>query len=65
MHKKIKKLREDKGMMQIDLAKVVGVSPAAVNQWEAGTKKPELAKLVILADFFQVSVDYLLGRDVG
>ena len=52
-------------MMQTDLARIVGVSAAAVNQWESGAKKPELSKLVILADFFHVSVDYLLGRNDG
>lgn len=65
MHRKIKQLREAKGMTQVDLAKDIGVSAAAVNQWEAGTKKPELTKLVLLADLFHVSVDYLLGREAG
>lgn len=65
MHRKIKQLREANGMMQTDLARAIGVSAAAVSQWEAGTKTPDLPKLVRLADLFHVSVDYLLGREAG
>lgn len=62
MHKKIRKLREEQGMTQRDVAQRLCVNPSAVNRWESGEKRPDLVNLVKLADLFDVSLDYLLGR---
>lgn len=62
MNKKIRQLREASGLSQKELAAKMGVNPSAVNRWESGEKNPELTNLVRLADLFEVSVDYLLGR---
>lgn len=62
MNKKIKQLREAHGLSQRELANRIGVNASAVNRWESGEKKPELTNLVRLADVFEVTLDYLLGR---
>lgn len=58
----IKNLRESRSLTQAELAKKLGVTRAAVNAWEMGISTPSTAYLVELADFFGVSVDYLLGQ---
>jgi transcriptional regulator with XRE-family HTH domain len=49
-------------MTQKQLAEKVGVIRQAVGNWEAGWRMPDAETLCLLADFFNVSVDYLLGR---
>lgn len=62
MNKKIKQLREAQGLTQKDVADRLGVYPSAVTRWESGEKRPDLVNLVKLADMFDVSLDYLMGR---
>ena len=62
MNKKIKLLREAQGLTQKDVADRLGVYPSAVTRWESGEKRPDLVNLVKLADMFDVSLDYLMGR---
>lgn len=59
---RLKELREDKGLSQGKLGKQIGVAQSTVGMWENGTNKPENSKLVALANFFNVSTDYLLGK---
>ena len=59
----LKPFRERKGITQAELAKVLGLTPKAVNFYELGQREPTLANLVRMADYFGVSVDSLLGRD--
>lgn len=55
-------LRKAHGLSQEDLARLVGVSKGAVQQWEAGTSVPRGTHLAIIGETFQGwSVDYLLG----
>lgn len=49
-------------LTQEELADKLGVSPATVRQWEAGTTKPSAANLLAMSDMFGCSVDYLLQR---
>ncbi len=58
----IRVLRKEKGITQEQLSEVMGVSVAAVSKWETGQTAPELSALTILADYFEVSVDCLLGH---
>jgi len=58
----IKILRVEKNLSQGELAKQVNVSQTAVSQWEIGKTNPDKNSTNLLADFFGVSVDYLLGR---
>lgn len=55
-------LRQDRGLTQKELGKVLSVSTGTISNYENGVHYPDLEKLVQLADYFQVSTDYLLGR---
>lgn len=59
----IRKMRKEKGLTQEQLADIMGVSTASVSKWETGASFPEISILCQLADFFNVSVDFLLGRE--
>lgn len=56
--------RKQRGLTQEQLAEVFGVSTGAVYKWEAGLSVPELELLVRMADFFDTSVDALLGYEL-
>lgn len=58
----IKKLRRERGVTQSELADAVGVSVQAVSKWECGGT-PDVALLPAIADYFEVSIDILFGRD--
>ena len=60
--KRIKELRKKKGLTQKDLALYLGVSDRAVGYYENEQRTPPPDILQKIADFFNVSVDYLLGR---
>lgn len=60
----VKKLRREKGLTQEQLAEVFGVTVGAVHKWEAGLSVPELTLMMEIADFFDVSLDTLVGFDV-
>lgn len=55
-------LRKEKKITQVELAKALSVSQAAVGNWELGKREPDNDTLSRIADFFHVTVDYLLGR---
>ncbi|ADH59838.1 transcriptional regulator, XRE family [Thermoanaerobacter mathranii subsp. mathranii str. A3] len=59
---RIKELRKKKGVTQKELALYLGVSDRAVGYYESGQRTPPPDILQKIADFFNVSVDYLLGR---
>lgn len=60
----IRELRKARGLKQEQLAEAMGVSAASVSKWETGQSVPELTVLIDLADFFQVSVDTLVGHSL-
>uniref|UniRef100_UPI003FEDFB95 helix-turn-helix transcriptional regulator n=1 Tax=Candidatus Fimenecus sp. TaxID=3022888 RepID=UPI003FEDFB95 len=63
--KQLKCLRNKKHLSQAQLAKKIGVSSSTVAMWEIGEREPKNYKtLEIIADFFNVSLDYLIDRDV-
>lgn len=55
-------LRKDKGLSQIALAKEIDVSTRVYQTYEYGSSEPGMSRLVRIADFFDVSLDYLTGR---
>lgn len=61
--KRIKELREEKGVTQSAVAKAVGVDRRAVIFWEQGVNEPKATYIANLARYFEVSADYLLGID--
>ena len=64
INENIKQCRKDRGLTQEQLAEALGVTAGAVHKWENALSLPEIAMLVEIADFFEVSVDYLLGYSV-
>lgn len=59
---RLKKLRKDTGLTQVDVASKLGISQQAYASWERGIKKPTPENLVKLSKILYVSVDYLLGN---
>lgn len=54
-------LRTDKGISQRALAKEINISQVAISQWENRENEPTMQSLIKLAQYFNVSVDYLVG----
>ena len=64
---RLKELREEKEILQRDLSRALNRTRACVSSWEQGKTEPSIEDLVKMADLFNVSVDYLIGRsdDIG
>ena len=62
--KRLKKLRIGKDMTQQQLADYLHVSPGSIGMWEHDRREPDIDMLVKLADFYQVTLDYLVGREI-
>lgn len=57
----LKFLRLERGMGQVELAKDLGVSKGTISLWENGLREPSMSSLITLANYFGVTVDYLVG----
>ena len=62
MKNRIKALREDLDLRQSDLAQAVGIDQRTISNYETGKTNPDSEALIRLADFFNVTIDYLVGR---
>lgn len=60
---KIKKYREMKNIRQSEIADLIGVSPATISKYEAGTLEPNIESIKKLSELFEVSIDELLKDD--
>lgn len=60
---RLKKLRKENKITMRELGGVLGLSETAIYYYETGKREPDQATLKKLADYFNVSVDYLLGRE--
>lgn len=60
---KIKELRTAHGLTQVEFAKKLSVSKQAVSNWENNNIQPSIDMLIKIADYFDVTTDYLLGRN--
>lgn len=60
---RLKELRAKKNVMQSTLANQCGLSVRQIIRYEQGISEPTLSVLIALADFFDVSLDYLVGRE--
>ena len=60
--KKLRSLREEKRLSQVELSKKLNVTSQALSQYELGKRIPDAEMIIRIADFFDVSVDYLLDR---
>ena len=55
-------LREEANLTQKQFAEAVKISNSTINRYETGIREPDYDTLILFADFFKVSTDYLLGR---
>lgn len=61
--KRLKELRLSKSLLQEDIGNYLGISSQSVSKWENGLSEPDIETQKKLADYFNVSLDYLLGRE--
>lgn len=59
---RLKELRIYRNLTQKEIADSIGMAPVAYQRYEYGTREPAYQKLIALADYFDVSLDYLVGR---
>ena len=62
MYRRIRELREDRDLTQKQIAQLLGMSQTGYSKYETGENDIPTAVLIKLADFYQTSADYLLGR---
>lgn len=60
---RLRALRKGKRINQSTLGKILGVSKVSVSGYENGTREPDITSLIKLADYFNVTVDYLINRN--
>lgn len=60
-HLRLKQLRQKKKLTQGELANILGLKPTTISNYESNRNEPSFDKLIALADYFDVSSDYLLG----
>ena len=58
----VEKLKAERNILQKDVAKGIGISLRAYQRYEHGEREPSMSTLIALADYFDVSLDYLTGR---
>ena len=58
---RLKELRLENNVSQVQIAKLLNMSKMAISHWEKGNSEPSIEQLKILAKYFDVSVDYLIG----
>lgn len=62
MLENLKKLREEAGVSQKQLAESIGVSQQSINKYENHNIEPDIETMIRIADYFNTSVDYLIGH---
>ena len=63
MYEIFAKLLKEKGVTPYQVHKATGVAQSSLSDWKNGKSKPKYEKMAAIADYFGVSVDYLLGRE--
>ncbi len=59
---RLKELRKKKGISQLRLATELNTTQNSISRYETGEREPGIAELIKIADYFNVSVDFLIGR---
>ena len=59
---KIKKLREEKNISQQELAEKTGIAQTTISKYEKNISSPDFKKMIKIADYFRVSLDYFADR---
>lgn len=62
MFPRLRHLREDADLTQLQISKALNISQRAYSHYENGTRDIPTATLIAIADFYNVSIDYILGR---
>lgn len=62
LKERIKELRLEKNIMQKEMSETIGIAPRTLRGYEGGTREPNIDKLIEIANYFDVSLDYLVGR---
>lgn len=57
----LKELRTEKNIGQVELAKTIGVSKGIISIWKNGLREPNMYSLILLAKYFKISIDELVG----
>ena len=57
----LKELRIENNLGQVELAKAIGVSKGVISLWENGLREPNMYSLILLANYFKISIDELVG----
>lgn len=65
MYEKYVKLRDEKGISDYRVAKDTGIPCSTLSEWKSGRSKPKFDKLLILAKYFSVPVEYFAEEKVG
>lgn len=60
---KLKELRLNEKLGQVEFAKRIGVSKSIISLWERNESEPRLSSLIAIADYFNITLDYLAGRE--
>lgn len=60
---RLKELRIEKGIGQVELSKEIGVSKGVISLWENGLREPGMNSLILLSRYFSVTIDYLVGLE--
>lgn len=60
---RLKELRLEKKLNQAELGAIFNIAQVTISSWERGNSSPSIEELKIIADYFDVSADYLLGRE--
>lgn len=60
---RISNLRKQANLSQNDLGKIIGVAQNTLSQWENGLREPDFHSVIKISEYFNVSTDYLLGKE--
>lgn len=63
INERLKQLRVDNNLLQKEIAKILNVPKNTYGAWERGNNEPSVDIIIKLADFYQISTDYLLNRE--
>lgn len=63
VNERLKQLRLERGLNQIQLAEQLGVSKQCISNWENDNIQPSIEMLIKISNFFSISTDYILGLD--
>ncbi len=62
MHNNLRKLRKERHMTQVALQMATGIEQSLISAFERGVRVPPTETLILLANYFDVSMDYIMGR---